>query len=212
MYQVLRLTKATASGSTLPKTLPISVSCPASYILPTHMAAVYSSAPSCPDKRKVTMYPIHNSILAIYCANLPVLPLSATQTTTEGPFEVPVVPLALPDPDSFPLLIQFLYLKDAHPLLQSFLCMVPANGIPDDLEQPERYDAFVVEYSTILAQNYTMHRLANQAAKVHNFWRNASVLGISDDRLQAFFDLSWEVLMKAMAQSSSSNAPVTVST
>ena len=211
MYRVLRSTKANASGSMLPKTLPISVSCPTSCILPTHMAAVYSSAPSSPEKRQVTMYPIHHSILALYCANLPVLPPSAAQTTTECPYEVPVVPLALPDPESFPLLTQFLYLKDAQPLLQTFLCMVPANGIPGDLEQPERYDAFVVEYSTILAQNYTMHRLINQATKVHGLWRNVSVLGISDNNLQAFFDLSWEVLMKAIIQSGN-NAPVTVST
>ncbi|KAI0246186.1 hypothetical protein BJV78DRAFT_1286683 [Lactifluus subvellereus] len=187
MYQVLRLTKATASGSSLPKTLPITVHGPTLSTLPTHMAAVYSSAPSAPEPRRVTMYPIHQSILSLY------------------------LPLALPNPESFPILTQFLYLKDVQPLLQTFLCLAPAKGLPGDLDQPERYDAFVAECSAVLAQNYTMQRLASQAVKVHGFWRNAHALGISDVDLQAFFDFAWEVLMKAMVHSSSS-APVTVST
>jgi hypothetical protein len=81
----------------------------------------------------------------------------------------------------------------------------------DDLDQPARYDAFVAEQSIVLAQNYTMQRLASQAVKVHGLWRNACALGISDCDLQAFFDLAWEILMKALTHSSNS-LPVVVST
>ena len=152
------------------------------------------------------MYPIHQSILSLYCANLPVLAATASPPTdSESSFEVPVVPLALPNPDSFPFLTQFLYLKDAHALFEAFLSLTLSKGIPNDLDQPARYDAFVAEYSTILAQNYTMQRLASQAAKVHGLWRNACTLGISDVDLQAFFDLAWEILMKALTLSSDSS-------
>jgi hypothetical protein len=157
------------------------------------------------------MYPIHHSILSLYCANLPVLPPSTPRPTTpESPFEVPVVPLALPHPDSFPTLTQFMYFKDVKSLLQTFLGLAPANGLPGDLDKPERYDAFVAERSAILAQNYTMQRLSSQAVKVYGFWRNAYALGISDGDLEAFFDFAWEVLMKAMVQSRN-GAHVTVS-
>ncbi|KAI0245009.1 hypothetical protein BJV78DRAFT_1159277 [Lactifluus subvellereus] len=54
MYQVLRLTKATASGSSLPKTLPISVNSLTSSIHPT-TSTIYSSAPSAPGPRRVTI-------------------------------------------------------------------------------------------------------------------------------------------------------------
>ena len=176
------------------------------------MAAIYSSAPSGPEPRRVMMYPVHQSILSLYCANLPVLAESTpAPTNSESSFEVPVVPLALPNPDSFPFLTQFLYLKDAHALFEAFLSLAPSKGIPSDLDQPARYDAFVAEYSTILAQNYTMQRLASQATKVHGLWRNACALGISDIDLQAFFDLAWEILMKALTLSSNSS-PVVVST
>ena len=213
MYRALRSTKATVSGSSLPKTLVINLNDQTSTSMPpTHMAAIYSSAPSGPEPRRVMMYPIHQSILSLYCANLPVLASTAPlPTSSESSFEAPVVPLALPNPESFPFLTQFLYLKDSHALFEAFLSLTPSKGIPSDLDQPERYDAFVGEYSTILAKNYTIQRLASQAAKVHGLWRNACALGISDADLQAFFDL-WEILMKALTLSSSSSSPVVVST
>lgn len=208
MYQALQSTTATASGGRLPETLLISVD-DNSAMLPTHMAAVYSSAPSAPEPRRVTMYPVHQSILSLYCANLPVLPPSTTRPTTpNSPFQVPVVPLALPHPESFPLLMQFLYLKDKRPLFQSLLCLTPANGLREDVDQATRYDTLVTEYSTILAQNYTTQRLASQAVKVHGFWRNTCALGIFDIDLQAFFDLAWGVLMEALILSSN-RAPTT---
>jgi len=212
MYQALRSTKAAFSGSTLPKTLAINVNDQTSTVAPTHMAAVYSSGPSGPEPQRVMMYPVHQSILSLYCANLPVLPTSVSPPTTpEAPHEVPVVPIALPNPESFPFLTQFLYLKNVRQLFDAFLSLTPANGIPDDLDQPERHDAFVAEYSTTLARNYTMQRLASQAVKVHGLWRNAYALGISDADLQAFFDLAWEVLMQALTLSSSGPPPVVVS-
>ncbi|KAI9507267.1 hypothetical protein F5148DRAFT_1149874 [Russula earlei] len=212
MYQALRSTKASVPGPTLPESLVINVDDDKTTPMPpTHMAAVYSSAPSCPTPRRVFLYPIHQSILSLYCANLPVLATSTPPSTVgDAPFEVPVVPLALPNPDSFPLLVQFLYLKDVHTLFGAFLSLTPENGIPTDLDDPARYIAFVGQYATMLSQNYTMQRLASHAVKVHGLWRNACALGISDVDLQAFLDLAWEILMQALTLSSHS-APVVVS-
>jgi hypothetical protein len=209
MHQALQATKATFSGSTLPKTLAINVNDQASTIAPTHMAAVYSSGPSGPEPQRVMMYPVHQSILSLYCANLPVLP--TPPTTPDALHEVPVVPIALPNPESFPFLTQFLYLKNFRQLFDAFLTLIPANGIPDDLDQLGWHDAFVAEYSSTLARNYTMQRLASQAVKVHGLWRNVCALGISDTELQVFFDLAWEVLMQALTLPSSSAPPVMVS-
>jgi len=84
----------------------INVNDRASTIAPTHMAAVYSSGPSGPELRRVIMYPVHQSILSLYCANLPVLPtLVPPPTTPEAPHEVPVMSIPLPNPESFPFLM-----------------------------------------------------------------------------------------------------------
>ena len=63
LYQALRSTKAAASGSMLPKTLFIGQT--STTMPPTHIAAVYSSAPSGPESCRVMMYLIHQSIISI---------------------------------------------------------------------------------------------------------------------------------------------------
>jgi hypothetical protein len=104
MCQALRSTKAAVPGSTLRKTLAINLNGQTSTTMPpTHMAAIYSSASPGPEPCRVTMYPIHQSILSLYCANLPMLAVSTPlPTTPEAPFEVPVMLLALPNLDSSP--------------------------------------------------------------------------------------------------------------
>jgi hypothetical protein len=96
-------------------------------------------------------------------------------TTPEALHKVPVVPIALPNPESFPFLMQFLYLKNIRQLFDMFLTLTPANGIPEDLDQQGQHDAFITEYSSTLAWNYTIQRLASQAVKVDGLWRNLTL-------------------------------------
>jgi hypothetical protein len=56
-------------------------------------------------------------------------------------------PIALPNPESFPFLTQFLYLKNVHQLFDAFLTLTLANGIHEDLDQPGQHDTFVAEHS-----------------------------------------------------------------
>jgi hypothetical protein len=79
-----------------------------------------------------------------------------------------------------------LYLKDAHPLFEAFLCLTPAKGIPSDLDQPTRYDVFVAEQSLVLAG---WHRTTG-----------CNVLPV----IQVFFDLASEILLKALTYFSNS--------
>ena len=87
-----------------------------------HMAAVYLSGPSGSEPWHVMMYLAHQSILSLYCDNLPVLLTSVSPPTTlEAPHEVPVVPIALPNPESFLFLTQSLYFKNVRQLFEAFL-------------------------------------------------------------------------------------------
>ena len=47
----------------------------------------------------------------------------------------------------------------------------PANGLPGNLDKPERYDAFVDECSAILAQNYTMQHLSIKMGAIYRLSR-----------------------------------------
>lgn len=77
MLRVLAGIKAEPASNVLPQELSIIVNDVSSDV-PTHMFAVFSSRQPAPARRcRVTLFPAHNLIFAIHCANLPVLP---TQT------------------------------------------------------------------------------------------------------------------------------------
>jgi hypothetical protein len=111
----------------MPKTLALddqtSTSMP-----PTHMAATYSSAPSGLEPRHVMMYPIHQSILSLYCAHLPVLSSAPPSTNSEylirGSCHATRISkfrlIPLPDPVPVP--------------------QRRANALTVDLDQPAQYD------------------------------------------------------------------------
>jgi len=94
------------------------------------------------------MYPIHQSILLLYCANLPVLVSSISV-------------------DMLRIIIRESRRATCISTESRIVPLTPSKGIPSDLDQPERYGVFVAEYLFILAKNYMMQRLASQAAKVH---------------------------------------------
>jgi hypothetical protein len=72
-------------------------------------------------------------------------------TTSEASYEILIVPMALLKSESFPSLTQFLQLKNVHPLFDSFLSLILASSIPNDLDQPGQCDTFIAEYPSILA-------------------------------------------------------------
>ncbi|KAI0050342.1 hypothetical protein FA95DRAFT_1487496 [Auriscalpium vulgare] len=198
MLKVLGGVQASPAKDKLPKELSIIVN-DLSAEMPTHMVAVYSRL-SNTTRRRVTLYPIHNVMFATHCANLPALPPShPTPPTTPGSrITVPVVPLCLPSPPTFPHLSAYLYGKRADVLLASLLpCAPPAfdkSGTDED-----RQRAAIKQFASKLAATYTPHALLQHAMRVNGLWRNACVLGVFDDALWATIDLAWEVLLYALA-------------
>ena len=65
---------------------------------------VYSRQVPAATKRRVTLFPTHNIILASHCANLPILQPSspATPKSAGESISIPVVPLCIPAPEVFP--------------------------------------------------------------------------------------------------------------
>ena len=122
---------------------------------------------------------------SLYCANLPILLTSMPlPTAPKAPYKIPVMPIALPNPESFPFLTQFLYLKNVHPLFDMFLSLILASSIPNNLNQPSRLEL----YDAMSCQ---------PDSEGHRIWCNTCALGISDIDIQSFFDLAWKVLMAA---------------
>jgi len=167
--------------------------------MPTHMLAVYSrqSAASPNSTRRVTLFPIHNIIMALHCAHLPTLPKStASEPDSVGQMTLPVIPLCIPSPETFSQLSAYLYTRNCSQLLASLLptgMLTPASldHVPDG--SPE-----LQQYSEEIRATYTPHALLTHAMTINGLWRNACALGVFDDQLWGVLDLAWDAVLGAL--------------
>ncbi|KAG8216131.1 hypothetical protein J3R82DRAFT_8134 [Butyriboletus roseoflavus] len=202
MLQVLAGVKAEPTSNILPKDLTVVIN-DLSSDMPTHMLAVYSRHVPAATKRRVTLFPIHNIILATHCTNLPVLPASdvVRPDVAGSTVSVPVVPLCIPAPEVFPLLSTFLYTKRIDHLLASLLpCPAPHPLYRDD-PTSERVLTLLRQFAGKLATKHSAQALLAHAMAINGLWRNACALGINDEKLWCALDVAWEVLIIALALS-----------
>ncbi|KAN0094560.1 hypothetical protein V8E55_002847 [Tylopilus felleus] len=200
MLKVLAGVKAEPSSNVLPTELDIVVNDLTSD-MPTHMLAVYSRHVPAEAKRRVTLFPIHNIILATHCANLPLLPASniARPDAPGSTVSLPVVPLCIPAPGVFPQLSTFLYTKRVDHLLTSLMpCPVPHPLYRND-PASDKVLALLQQFSSKLAATHSTQTLLTHAMAVNGLWRNACALGIDDEKLWCALDVAWEVLITALA-------------
>ncbi|KAG5651054.1 hypothetical protein H0H81_010050 [Sphagnurus paluster] len=220
LLKTLSSVRASTTVDALPKELSIVVH-DLTTALPSHMIAVYGPAPkpttttTPAPKRKVTLYPVHSLYLAAHCTRLPPFPASTEPSPTIVPgassatYTVPVRPLCLPSPATYPRLSTFLYAKRADVLLSSLLPITPPASlvpVPHDDDTPEptaeqRKDErrVTLEYAHRLAQTYTPQALLQHALLVHGLWQNVCALGIFEDVLWEVIDVAWRVLLCAIA-------------
>lgn len=151
---------------------------------PTHLLAVYSKPVS-----RVAIHPAHALVLASHCAHLPSLPHSKpTMPMAAGSTLIlPVVPLCLPSPETFPILLHYLYTKRHDHLLASVLPIRPGDGSQSLNQLGQR-----------LAAMFTVPALLSQAAKAHGLWNNVVALGVFDERLSRTIETAWEALLDAL--------------
>jgi hypothetical protein len=196
MLQVLTRVQAEPVKNSLPKELSILVN-DLSSDPPTHMLALYSRHPSegnTTTHKSVTLFPTHNIILAANCANLPQLPPSTPSPTNVGDqIKIPIVPLCIPSPQTFPRLSAYLYTKNSFSLLTSLLSTRP----PLSLTLEDEYT--IRQFAGRLAGTYTTQALLHQIMMVNGLWRNVCALGIFDGGIWSAMDIAWEALLTALA-------------
>ncbi|KAJ7291036.1 hypothetical protein C8J57DRAFT_1429666 [Mycena rebaudengoi] len=182
----------------LPAEVVITINDHSDYPPPTHMLALFSLPKDLGStaRRQVTLMPTHTVVLALHCARLPKFsspsPTPAYTSDDRTQLVVPVQPLGVPSPASFPLLSAFLYTKRADSLLKSLLPCPPPAALDDDR-------TLLPSFAARLAATYTGQALILNVLAVHGLWKNACVLGVFVDELWDTIDLAWEVLLTAIA-------------
>jgi hypothetical protein len=190
LFNVAATTVADPCRDRLPRRLEVLVK-DLSADTPTHLFAVHSKPTT-----RVSLYPVHALVFAAHCANLPPIPHTNSAAPAEDGKKIvlPVVPLCLPNPPTFSMLLNYLYTKRGDHLL-SVLLPIPARGQKPQLKQLSR----------TAATTFTVQALLSYAAKVHGLWCNVTALGVFDERLSQVIEVAWEVLLDALAISTGAN-------
>ncbi|KIJ36203.1 hypothetical protein M422DRAFT_179763 [Sphaerobolus stellatus SS14] len=188
MLSVATSTTASPPKDRLPRELEVLIS-DLSAPAPSHLFAIYSKTSS-----HVSIHPAHALILAAHCANLPSLPPSTSSPAADSlPDELkltlPVVPLCLPSPPNFPMLLHYLYTKKIDHLLASLL---PATSFST---------SSMDQMTSNFAATFTIQALLTHAARVHGLWSNVVALGVFDEKLWKAMEMVWDVLVGALAKS-----------
>jgi len=205
MLKVLGSVKSNPVKDALPKELGIVVH-DLSSALPSHMLAVYGPSPKkgSTERRRVTLYPAHSLIFAVYCSKLPPFPPADVSVTSQpsvpAVLSVPVRPLCLPSPQTYPRLSSYLYTKRTDLLLHSLMPCQPPTTLAQRQEQdPSSQSSQLVEFAASLAGTYTTQALLQYTMLVHGLWQNVCALGIFDDGLWETIDFAWQILLTAIA-------------
>lgn len=119
---------------------------------PSHCVAVYN--PARREKRRATLFPVHSLCLLANCAKLPSFPTTSETVKDESTLSLPVVPFPLPSPETFGLLLAYLYTKDTSSFRQFW-----AVDAEDTLRQRRKF------------------------ALARGVFQNCSVLGVQDQAL-----------------------------
>ncbi|RXW22485.1 hypothetical protein EST38_g3366 [Candolleomyces aberdarensis] len=163
-------------------------------ILPSHLAAVHSAtAPPSTLPRKVTVYPVHNALLAAHCSRLPPFaqPKEKPTASADGRINLPIRSMALPAPECFVPLMTYLYTKNSYDLLQALFLEKPPQNLEEDQKE------MIPHYATKLGRANTYQGLMLRVIAITGVWKNACALGIFDDGLWDTLDLAWDVITEA---------------
>lgn len=101
---------------------------------------------------------------------------------------LPVIPLAIKSPETFSILIEYLYTQSSDNLLRSLL-PVSAFG---DIPPPAKLVKELARTCAPITLQVHLHR-------IHGLWSNVTALGVFDQGLWQTMEAAWEVLQDAIA-------------
>lgn len=168
--------------------------------LPTHVLAVHACKDTpAPRSRKVIALSIHSTILAAHCSRVPALP-NPTLPTTFDPIGaadasphmhsrvVPLIPFAIPSPEMFPILEEYLCTQNSGKLLRAIVPALSEMGpVTTFSDLPEK-----------LSCKLTSASLLSGALRVYGLWQDACSLGVLNPQIWQVIDVAWRGYREAL--------------
>ncbi|KAI0634346.1 hypothetical protein C8Q77DRAFT_1111196 [Trametes polyzona] len=199
---------------------------------PTHILAIFSARSSSAtptvasfaDKSNlapsttVPLFPVSALVLTAHCSLLPPLPQGHPPAGRRVALTLPLVPLTIPSPETFPLLHAYLHTMRADTLLTSLLPAL-ASIIPSMTTPPGHAagkQVYVAQFSSEKLLRFSrvlvsavykrggpqgaLGALMAHVKHINGLWQNVCALGVFDAELWGAMDLAWEIVLAAMTQ------------
>lgn len=164
--------------------------------MPTHLLAVYKRpVRGKASTRGVQLHATHNLVLAAQCASIPVLTSEKPAPQASQPGEsitLPVLAMAVPHPESFGAVHEYLYTKDRAVFASRIVPYPPSRAMAGADEHT--HAAWVHRLATTYSQRVLLTHLAFAAGA----YANMCALGIQDDAMWHALQASWTVLRGAL--------------
>jgi hypothetical protein len=163
---------------------------------PTHVVAVYSES-SLSENRPISLHPMHQLFLAANCAHLPPLP-GATADIPELPgsiLSLRVIPVVFERPETFSILVEYLYTHNVEGLLRALLPLAAFGSIPP----PAKLARELVRTCPPVTLQMTRYRL-------YGLYGIVTTLGVFDQPLWQMMEVAWEVLRDALMTQTALNS------
>ncbi|KAG7445279.1 uncharacterized protein BT62DRAFT_933118 [Guyanagaster necrorhizus] len=186
------------SKSHLPGVLSVPIRSP-SRAFPTHVLAISSS--KIPSEHCM-VFPIHALVLASHCAHLPAIPPAHSQAG-QSLVKLPVLPFALPSPQAFGIIHNFMYTHRLEPVFRSLL-PVPTGFFQSISHETvlDTLDAMgtCMQLSAYLCsqEQGDLQKLTTHAVHVKELWQDMIALGIYSTDLWDAVDLAWRIVIGAL--------------
>ncbi|GJJ16299.1 hypothetical protein Clacol_010596 [Clathrus columnatus] len=136
--------------------------------------------------------------------------MKSTTSPSSVQVTLPVIPLCIPSPGTFPLLQAYLYTKRTDKLLGALIPAIPSLsrmmsgpglGVSHTQPSTSSASAFVAspaDLSRQLSAAFLPNILLAATLRTHELWANIIALGIFDDNLWRAVNYAWKVLVGAL--------------
>ncbi|KAG8799161.1 hypothetical protein FRC17_007208, partial [Serendipita sp. 399] len=200
LWESIRLSKILLDGS--PAVEASTIAFPPSHVLAFSIPTGHQSDSS----TQITLWPIHDVIVAHYCSSIPALPSNGIITSTSPTYNA--VPLVVPHPKSLRIIFRYLYVQNTALLFRSLL--PPCIKNPTKLVKlsrkhlSRRYSSIpTVKHTTtklpvILAKLCPTPLLLSRLDLVRRLSENVVALGIEDSQLRAILKMLSRILADAL--------------
>lgn len=178
-----------AASSALPVSVPARIAGP---LPPTHALALFA-----PSSSNVSLFAVHEDILAAHCTNLPALAHPENIPANH----LPVQTLCFPHPPSYGPLSQYIYSHRQDVLFNALCPGAQMFSRQPHLSRSDPVELDEVDMQRVAKMIHATHSrqsIFQSLQYIHGLWANIHALGVHEDGIWEVVDVAWRLHRAAL--------------